>query len=70
MPLELRRNEDGTLDELVVFDASVVTLEQMDVDHWSLMVAAGGRTVYVNLFTRRVDVIRRRSVIHVRVEEE
>ncbi len=47
---EIRRNDDGTLDEVVARDA-VVHLEQMDDDHWWMCIESGGESVHVNLWS-------------------
>lgn len=49
---KVRRNEDGTLDE-VVADGCYFHLEQMSDSAWWLVVDSGGVAVSVNLFTKR-----------------
>ncbi len=51
LPLEVRRNDDGSLDEVVCAGA-YVHLEQMSTSHWWLGVEHKGTLIYVN-FTAR-----------------
>jgi hypothetical protein len=46
-PLEIRRNPDDTLDEIVCDDA-FVHLEQMSDNHWWLGIEKDGRLIHVN----------------------
>ena len=55
-------NGETEFDELVAFDA-MVHLECMDDNHWWLAVTSGGKTVHVNLSTKRAK-------IHTTVEED
>jgi hypothetical protein len=50
-PLEIRRNADGSLDEIVC-DGAFVHLEQMDSDHWWMAIEKDGRTIHVNFHAR------------------
>jgi hypothetical protein len=50
--IEVRKNADGTLDEIVAKDASV-HLEQMDDEVWWLSVISGDREVRVFLQSAR-----------------
>lgn len=45
-PLEVRRNDDGSLDEIVC-DNAFVHLEQMDGNAWWMRVTWGNRSVDV-----------------------
>lgn len=47
-PLEVRRNDDGSLDE-VVCDGAYVHLEQMDYNHWWMAVEWQGKLFHINL---------------------
>lgn len=49
--LEVRLNEDKTLDEIVCDDA-YVHLEQMDDNHWWMVVSDGKKKVHVNLMAK------------------
>lgn len=51
-PPEIRRNEDGTLDEVVADHASF-HLEQMDDGVWWMSIMAGGKNTHVTLYTKR-----------------
>ncbi len=51
-PPEVRRNDDGSLDEVVAHNA-FVHLEQMDDDQWWLGVTVGLSTVHVNLSSKK-----------------
>jgi hypothetical protein len=53
--IEIRRNEDGTVDEVVT---PTFHLEQMDLDHWWLRVTDGDKAVVVTLQTKH------RATIH------
>ena len=53
--LEIRRNDDGTLDEIVATGASV-HLEQMGGNHWWMSIEAGSRCVHVNLTTAKATI--------------
>lgn len=59
--LEVRRDEDGSLDEIVATGASI-HLEQMGGNSWWMSIEAGGRHVHVNLTTPR-------TVINARCED-
>jgi hypothetical protein len=51
VPLEIRRNEDGTVDEVVV--CGNVHVEQMDTGHWWIGIdPADGRLLHLNLHAR------------------
>lgn len=54
--IEVRRNPDGTLDEIVASDCSV-HLEQMDTGSWWLAVYKGGYRQVVWFGTPRRGVI-------------
>ncbi len=49
---EVRRNPDGTLDEVVAHDC-FFHLAQMSDDRWWLVVEKDGRQLHVNLMTKR-----------------
>jgi hypothetical protein len=50
-PLDIRLNDDGTLDEIV--GTGTIHLEQMDTNHWWMQFeCAGGKTVTVSLQAR------------------
>lgn len=53
--IEVRQNENGSLDEIVATGAEV-HLEQMDGNAWWMSIEAGGRTIHVNLTTRRAVI--------------
>ena len=53
--LEIRRNDDGTLDEIVATGASV-HLEQMGGNHWWMLIEAGSRCVHVNITTAKATI--------------
>ena len=53
--LEIRRNDDGTLDEIVATGASV-HLEQMGGNHWWMSIEAGSRCVHVNITTAKAII--------------
>lgn len=63
---EIRNNEDGTLDEVVVWHPEFVHLEQMADDHWWLRIDMpdGQPDVVLNFYTKH------RAHIHVRCEED
>lgn len=49
---EIRRNEDGSLDEIVAYD-SFVHLEQMDTGHWWLGITLpDGKIIHTHLTSR------------------
>jgi len=49
---EIRRNDDGSLDEVVACRPRFVHLEQMDTDSWWLRIDIDGkRAVVVNFWT-------------------
>lgn len=50
-PLEVRRNDDGSLDEVVCSQA-FVHLEQMSGTHWWMVVERDGKQVTVNFSSR------------------
>lgn len=50
--IEVRRNDDGTLDEVVATGCDF-HLEQMDQGHWWMVISKGGRVVHINLATAR-----------------
>jgi hypothetical protein len=50
-PLEVRRNDDGSLDEVVCSQA-FVHLEQMSDNHWWMVVERDGKQVTVNFSSR------------------
>ena len=50
-PLEIRRNEDGTLDEIVC-DGAYIHLEQLSGGCWWMEIIKGPRTVTVTLTAR------------------
>ena len=50
-PLEIRHNEDGSLDE-VVADNATVHLEQMSDKSWWMSVETAGQLVHVNFWSR------------------
>lgn len=50
-PLEVRRNDDGSLDEVVCSQA-FVHLEQMSATHWWMVVERDGKQVTVNFSSR------------------
>lgn len=52
MSIEVRRNPDGSLDEIVAVGASI-HLEQMDGKCWWLCVTKGGEEVRLFLTSRR-----------------
>lgn len=62
-PWVVRLNDDGTLDEVCAHGA-FVHLEQMDDDQWWLGIDVGGRSLHVNLWTKR------NTRIHARAEED
>jgi hypothetical protein len=50
--IEIRRNNDTTLDEVCAQHPEFVHLEQMDDGHWWLRIdEPGGRAVVVNFWT-------------------
>ena len=49
-PPEIRRNDNGTLDEIVAKNATI-HLEQMHADQWWIGITSGGKTV--NVWLRR-----------------
>ena len=51
-PLEIRRNKDGSLDEIVCSGA-FVHLAQMDSNYWWMMIEKDGQTVHVNFFSKQ-----------------
>ncbi len=53
MSIEVRNNDDGTLDEIVGHGADV-HLEQMDNGCWWLSISEGSRVVHVYLLSRSV----------------
>lgn len=53
--IEVRRNEDGALDEIVATGATV-HLEQMADTNWWMSIKAGGREVHVNFWTPRAVI--------------
>lgn len=57
------RKIDGELDEIVADECSI-HLEQLDIGHWWMSVAAGGKEYHVKLFTKRG------AQIFARVEEQ
>lgn len=52
--VELRKNDDGTLDEFLIYvgDTCVYHLEQMDDDHWWMAAYLGDERVTVSLSAR------------------
>ena len=50
-PLEIRRNDDGSLDEVVAYPAGV-HLEQMSATHWWLCIDYADVCVHVNLHSK------------------
>ncbi len=52
MGVEVRRNDDGSLDEIVAHNA-FVHLERVDKDSWWLLVEANDFEVRVNLSSKR-----------------
>ena len=49
---EIRRNDDGSLDEVVACKPRFVHLEQMDTDEWWLRIDVDGKhAVVVNFWT-------------------
>lgn len=50
--IEVRRNDDGTLDEVVATGCDF-HLEQMDRGHWWMVVRKDGHEVHINLATAR-----------------
>ena len=53
--LEIRRNDDGTLDEIVATGASV-HLEQMGGNHWWMSIEIAGQCVHVNFTTAKAII--------------
>ena len=49
---EIRRNEDGTLDEVVASDCEF-HLERMDTGQWWMSIRSGGAEMHVTLYTPR-----------------
>ena len=54
-PVEIRRNDDGSIDEVVGSDCNIA-IEQMDDDLWSVFIAKGGRE-WIFQFTREGKAI-------------
>jgi hypothetical protein len=54
--LEIRRNEDGSLDEIVAHDVTI-HLEQMSGGHWWMSIESAGRLFHVNFTARRATII-------------
>lgn len=58
MTTDIRRNDDGSVDEIVSSDVAHFHLEQMDDGHWWMRLdLADGRAVVVQLHTRRGALI-------------
>ena len=55
MTIEIRRNEDGSLDEIVAHNAWV-HLEQMGGNYWWMRIEVEGRAVVVNFTTDRAVI--------------
>lgn len=52
MTAEIRRNDDGTVDEVVATQPQSVQLEQMDDDQWFLDITLeDGQRISVRLYT-------------------
>jgi len=71
--VELRKNDDGTLDEFLIYvgDTCVYHLEQMNDDHWWMAAYLGDERVTVSLSARgkiTATVEDRRTVCPVCVE--
>ena len=48
--MNIQRNPDGTLDEIIVAEKAYVHLEQMSESCWNLIIQDSEITVIVNLF--------------------
>ena len=55
MPIDIRRNDDGSLDEIVAEGASV-HLEQLSPGHWWMGIEQAGRLYHLNLTARRAKI--------------
>ena len=58
---EVRRNDDGTVDEIVA--NGMVHIEQMDDDHWWMAIYMNGEKHDINFYSNGAS-------IHCRVETE
>jgi hypothetical protein len=54
-PIEIRRDEDGSLDEIVAHDVAI-HLEQMSDTHWWMSIEKAGRLYHLNLTARRAKI--------------
>ena len=53
--IEIRRNEDGSLDEIVARDVAI-HLEQMSDGHWWMSIEKHGCLYHLNLTARRAKI--------------
>jgi hypothetical protein len=60
---EIRRNEDGALDEIVA-SGCTFHLEQMAPGQWWMSIRAGGVDTHVTLYTRRDALILANVIDH------
>lgn len=51
-PLDIRRNEDGSLDEIVC-DGASIHLEQMSDTHWWMSIEKDGKLIHINFSSAR-----------------
>lgn len=51
---EIRRNDDGTIDEIVADEIASMHVEQMSAGHWWIgLTLRDGREWHLNLFSKR-----------------
>lgn len=55
MPIDIRRNDDGSLDEIAAPSATI-HLERLDDNHWWLRIEQDGRLYHVNFTARRAKI--------------
>jgi hypothetical protein len=53
--IDIRRNGDGSLDEIVAHDVAI-HLEQMSPGHWWMSIDNAGRLYHLNLTARRAKI--------------